>query len=291
VIQVLLGSKEERILQQGHDRLSTYGIGSELNKMQWGHLARQMIRMGYLDQADPYQVLSLTPKAYDALKNRSPIMGRIQEAKERAARKARETELEYDRALFDLLRARRKQLADEAGVPPYVIFSDRALIEMAAYFPQSPERMLDISGVGQVKARQHGETFLAIIRDYCRERAIPERLKEVRIVRDDSGRRYTIIGEAFNRGESVQSLMQRYQVTAGTILDHLTRYAAAGHPLRRDDALLSLTSASPDQQAAAFAAFGELGTAYLKPVFDKLEGLVSYDELKTLRLCYLTRAE
>jgi hypothetical protein len=76
---------------------------------------------------------------------------------------------------------------------------------------------------------------------------------------------------------------------ADTILNHLARYIAAGHKLRRADDLLYLSSASPDQQAAAFAAFDELGTAYLKPVFDKLDGLVGYDELRILRLCYLNR--
>lgn len=288
VTRVLLGSKDERILQQGHDRLSTYGIGGELTRKQWAHLARQMVQMGYLNQETEYRTLSLTPKAYDALKNRSPIMGQLQPAEERAAQKARQAEVEYDHPLFDLLRARRKVLADEAGVPPYVIFSDRTLVEMAAYYPQSTEPLMDISGVGQVKAHQYGETFLAIIRDYCREHGIAERMKVApRRVKDQSGRRYVEVGEAFNSGETVPSLMASYGVTIGTVLEHLATYAAAGHPLRRADDLLAMTSTSPDQQAAIFAAFDELGTMALKPVFDRLEGSVDYGELKLLRICYL----
>jgi hypothetical protein len=96
-----------------------------------------------------------------------------------------------------------------------------------------------------------------------------------------------MVAEAFNAGESVTALMERYHVTAGTILDHLARYAEAGHSLRRAEELLALSSASPDQQAAAFAAFDELGTALLKPVFDRLNGTINYDELKILRLCFL----
>ncbi len=291
VIRVLIGSKDERIAQLGHDRLSTYGIGGELDRRQWMHIAYQMVQMGYLDQDGEYRTLRLTPKAHDALKNRSPIMGRIQEARERISRKARDTELKYDQALFALLRAKRKELADEASVPPYVIFPDRTLLEMAAYFPQSSERLLDISGVGQVKARQYGEAFLTLIRDYCRDHSISEGLKAVRHTKNDSGRRHIIVGEAFNGGASVEYLMSRYQVTVNTILDHLTRYAADGHKLSRSDDFLRLTSTSPDQQAAVCAAFDELGTIYLKPVFDKLEGLVSYDELRVLRLYYLSRSE
>jgi ATP-dependent DNA helicase RecQ len=287
VTEVLLGSQGERLLQLGHDRLSTYGIGRELNKKQWMHLARQLVQMGYLIQKSEYRTLSLSPKAGAALKDRTIIMGQVQEVQERASKKANKAELEYNHALFALLRAKRKELADAAGVPPYVIFADRTLVEMAAYAPQSPERLLDISGVGQVKARQYGEAFLEVLRDYCRKHNLPEKTKEARRPKDDSGRRYVMVAEAFNAGESVTALMERYHVTAGTILDHLARYAEAGHSLRRAEELLALSSASPDQQAAAFAAFDELGTALLKPVFDRLNGTINYDELKILRLCFL----
>jgi len=215
----------------------------------------------------------------------------LQEMEERAPKKANKQELEYNHALFALLRAKRKELADAAGVPPYVIFADRTLVEMAAYAPQSPERLLDISGVGQVKSRQYGEAFLEVLRAYCQKHNLPEKIKETRRPKDDSNRRYTAVAEAFNAGESVTTLMERYHVTAGTILGHLARYAEAGHSLRRAEELLALSSASPDQQAAAFAAFDELGTALLKPVFDRLNGALNYDELKILRLCFLKGPE
>ncbi len=291
VTDVLLGSQGERILRFGHDRLSTYGIGKELNKKQWMHLARQFVQMGYLIQESEYRTLSLSPKAIQALKDRTPILGQLQEVEERAPKKANKQELEYNHALFALLRARRKQLADAAGLPPYVIFADRTLVEMAAYAPQSPERLLDISGVGQVKARQYGPAFLEVLQDYCRKHNLPEKTKATRRTKDDSGRRYVMVAEAFNAGESLTDLVARYNVTTATILEHLNRYLAAGHTLRRAAELLALSSASPDQQAAAFAAFAELGTDLLKPVFDRLNGALDYDELKILRLCYLSQAE
>jgi ATP-dependent DNA helicase RecQ len=291
VTEVLLGSKGERLLRLGHDRLSTYGIGGELNKKQWMHLARQLVQMDYLIQESEYRTLSLSPKAKEALKNRTPILGQLQEVEERASKKPNQAELEYNHALFALLRAKRKELADAAGVPPYVIFADRTLVEMAAYSPQSPERLLDISGVGQVKARQYGEAFLEVLRSYCQKHALPEKIKETRRPKDDSGRRYVLVAKAFNAGESVTALMERYHVTAGTILDHLARYAEAGHKLRQAEELLALSSASPDQQAAAFAVFAEVGTALLKPVFDKLNETLNYEELKILRLCYLSQNE
>lgn len=306
VVDVLLGSKNEKVLRFEHDKLSTYGIGRELNQKQWMHLSRQLAQMGYLNQDGEFRTLSLTKKAIDALRDRTKIFGQLQEVEERAPKQANKNELEYNHALFALLREKRKQLADEAGVPPYVIFSDRTLVEMAGYYPQSLQSMLNINGVGKVKLDQYGETFVVLIKDYCKKHKIVEKAKDsarekgVRSKPKPSARgsatdeaevgmRATLIAESYNAGESVGSLMERYRVTVNTILGHLTEYAAAGNSLRSGSDLQAYTSTSPDAQQAAMEAFDELGAAYLKPVFDRLEGKVNYDELKILRLMYLSR--
>lgn len=292
VTAVLRGSKNEKALRNRHDKLSTYGIGEELTQKQWMHLSRQLAQMGYLDQGGEYRTLSLTPKAIDALKDRSPIMGRLQEAESRSRKGAvRQEKLDYDQALFSLLRQKRKQLADDASVPPYVIFSDRTLAEMSAYYPQSPASLLKMSGVGQVKLNQYGEAFLGAIKVYCKEKGLQEKYKEPRREKSDSNRRYTLVGEAYNAGESLQSLSKRYQVKTSTIVNHLMRFAAAGNPLKNGGDLQSQTSLSPNQQEAAMQAFEELGTVYLKPIFDKLNGEISYDELKIMRLIAVSQQE
>ena len=291
IVDILLGSKNEKVLRWEHEKLSTYGIGKELDRKQWMHLARQLLSFGYLKQEGEFHTLSLTAKALESLRKRETILGVMQEAAERVKKdgKKKAAELEYHRGLFAILRQKRKDIADEAGVPPYVIFPDRTLIEMAAYFPQSQESLLAIAGVGQVKARQYGDAFLEVVKDYCQRHDIKEKPKTVVATREKSeaGGRTLMVGEAFNSGETVAALMERYNVTAGTILEHLTRYLAAGNQLRAGEDLRSLTSVSPEQQEAVFAAFEELGTAYLKPVFDKLNGALNYDDLKILRLLYL----
>ncbi len=303
VVEVLLGSKGEKVLRYGHDKVSTYGIGRELNKKQWMHLARQLVQLGYLNQEGEFRVLSLTSKAASALRDRTRIMGQLQEVEERASKKANKAELEYNHALFALLRARRKELADAAGVPPYVIFSDRTLVEMAAYFPQSLESLLQISGIGRVKLNQYGETFLELITTYCQKHKIAEKEHSgsgrkrgadrsfdgdgFDSGKSDGNRRYMIVSEAFNNGESIQELCDRFMVQPATILDHLARYVMAGNKLKRGTDLLAFSTLTPDQQAGVFEAFTDLGTDLLKPIFDKMNGTVTYDELKILRLCYL----
>ncbi|MBI5841940.1 MAG: DNA helicase RecQ [Chloroflexi bacterium] len=178
VADVLLGSMNEKVVKFGHDKVSTHGIGKELNQKQWTRLARQLAQTGYLNQDGEYRTLSLTQKAMDALKNRTKIFGVIEEVRERKSKAEKRTELEYNNALFSLLRTKRKEMADEMGVPPYVVFSDKTLVEMAAYYPQSPASLLTISGVGQVKARQYGEAFLEVIKSYCEKHRIVEKRKE-----------------------------------------------------------------------------------------------------------------
>ena len=214
-------------------------------------------------------------------------MGVLQAAERVRKKDGKKEELEYNNALFAILRQKRKEMADEAGVPPYVIFSDRTLVEMAAYYPQSSEGLLKISGVGQVKLRQYGDAFLEIMKAYCEKHGLKEKKKETTREKTDANRRYVIVAEAYNAGETVQSLMERYGVTAGTILDHMTRYLSAGNALRRGDDLQSLTSVTTEQQQAVFTAFDELSPTYLKPVYDKLNGTLNYDELKILRMLYL----
>ena len=287
ITDILLGSKNEKVLRWGHDKLSTHGIGAELTKKQWMHLARQLLTMGYLKQGGEYRTLSLTARAVEALKKRETILSVLQEA-ERVQKKGKmKVELEYNHALFAILRQKRKEMADEAGVPPYVIFSDRTLTEMAAYYPQSAESLLNISGVGQVKSHQYGGAFLEVLKLYCEKHGLKEKQKERPREKSDSNRRYFIVGEAYNAGDSVESLMERYHVTAGTILDHLTRYLTAGNSLRNGDDLHRLTSATPEQKLATFEAFDELSPTFLKPVYEKLNGDINYDELKILRMLYL----
>jgi ATP-dependent DNA helicase RecQ len=291
ITDILLGSENEKVLRWEHHQLSTYGIGSELTKKQWMHIARQLLTMGYLKQDGEYHTLSLTAKALDTLRKRERIMGVLQEAVERVKKAGKKSEMEYNSALFALLRQKRKELADEAGVPPYVIFSDRTLIEMAAYYPQSIPSLLNISGVGQVKLRQYGEAFVKVIQAYCEKHGLEENAKETTREKSDSSRRYVLVAEAYNAGETIQDLMDRYHVTAATIIDHLSRYLAAGNTLRKSSDWETLTSVTPEQGQAAFVAFDELGTAFLKPVYDKLNGTLNYDDLRILRLAYMISSQ
>jgi ATP-dependent DNA helicase RecQ len=196
VVDVLRGAQKERIVQLGHDRLSTYGVGADASVDHWRGLLQQLVHRGYLEQEmGQYPVLKLAPAARPLLRGEETIMlarprvrvaseddpgrGRKKRGKRGAAAPlwaagsgvggdAVGVELSGDdlvaaEALFEALRALRREIADREGVPAYVIFHDATLREMAVARPATEEEMLDIGGVGERKLEKYGAEFLALI--------------------------------------------------------------------------------------------------------------------------------
>jgi len=171
LIDVLRGSKKERLLQLGHDRLSTYAIGADKSQEHWGSLLRYLVHEGYLEQdVDNYSVLKLTEASRPLLRGEQSLFmakPRVRPEPRAHSGRRKKTDLDYNQELFGKLRSLRKTLADTAGVPPFVIFSDAALIEMSAYLPTDNEAFLRIHGVGAHKLERYGPDFLAAIRLFC----------------------------------------------------------------------------------------------------------------------------
>jgi ATP-dependent DNA helicase RecQ len=298
LIDVLRGSKAKRVLQFGHDKLSTYGIGHGYSKKQWQQLSRQFLHQGLIAQDMEFGGLKLTPKGWDVLKGQLTVWGQLEEENIFAPlveeSKQRENSV-FDQKLFEILSKQRKQLADESGVPPYVIFSDKTLIEMATYFPLSNDSLLDMHGVGQVKSQKFGALFLDSIRLYCRANRIQERFKKphristgpktgspsAKAVRP----RHIDVGEIFNSGRSIREVMDIFNVKQTTVIDHLYKYVAEGLPLRSDE-IFALSTLPLEQKNTVLKAFDQCGSDYLKPAYDALSGAVSYEDLKILRLYY-----
>ena len=169
VIDVLVGKEDERIRANGHDRISTFAIGASLKASEWRHILRQLIAQGFLDvDADGHGALRLTEASRPLLRGEIDLQLRelpAQEVARKAPRAARaEVELnDADQALFEALRMRRLELAREQSVPPYVIFHDSTLRELASRRPRTDDEMRGISGIGEQKLARFGRDFIAII--------------------------------------------------------------------------------------------------------------------------------
>lgn len=177
VVEVLRGANNERIKQWRHDQLSTYGIGKHLSSMQWLSLLRQLIQQGYLEQdIANYSVLKLTQKARSLLRGEVTLHVAQVAAKPPTTgnkkSKAKLSDENYDEQLFNKLARLRKQLADTLKVPPFIIFSDASLVEMAQHKPMNTQTFLAINGVGKYKLQAYGTDFIQAIQDY-RDEKIP----------------------------------------------------------------------------------------------------------------------
>lgn len=166
IVQVLRGSRSEKVLKWGHDQLSTYGIGAEHSAEDWGAIGRELVRLGLLrQQAEKFNVVDLTETGWVALKARQAItLTKPGSKPERHGGRA--GSIVCDESLFEKLRALRKRLADERSVPAYVIFSDVALRQMARDYPVTPGEFRRISGVGDQKQREFGHSFIEEIKAY-----------------------------------------------------------------------------------------------------------------------------
>jgi ATP-dependent DNA helicase RecQ len=166
VISVLLGEDDERITQFGHDKLSTFGIGKEHDRNAWRSIVRQLVakRLITIDVTG-HGGMSISPEGRQFLRDKPTLDLRISaKAERKAARRAKREALPAaDRGLFEKLRARRLELARAQNLPPYVIFHDRTLAEMAARNPRSLAELATISGVGDAKLTRYGQAFLEVI--------------------------------------------------------------------------------------------------------------------------------
>jgi ATP-dependent DNA helicase RecQ len=170
VVDVLRGADNERIRSRHHQQLSTYGLGGDRSEQEWTSIIRQLIHHGYLVQdIASYSVLKLTEAARPLLRGEQTLYlakPRIREQTKKKRPRADALQGPYDEALFDQLRDLRKRIADEQGVPPYIVFGDVSLVQMARDKPSDDAELLNITGVGQHKLDKYGSDFLYTIAEY-----------------------------------------------------------------------------------------------------------------------------
>jgi len=166
IIDILRGARTERVLSGGHDALSVYGIGKHRRVDEWRNLARALLHQGLIDEAqDGYSVLSLNAQSWPVMRGERPVnIARAAKPARRGQDAARVSTT--DDSLFERLRALRKRLADESRLPPYVIFHDSTLREMAEHMPLDLDQFAALPGVGQAKLARYGEQFIAAVREH-----------------------------------------------------------------------------------------------------------------------------
>ena len=292
VIDILRGSKSQKIMRFSHNKLSTYGIGMQLSKQQWFYLSRQLLQKGFLSQDMTHGSLKLTEKAWDVLRGTQQVSAKMEGQQKAKARI--KVDQDFDSKLFESLRELRKKMADKSNVPPYVIFPDKTLVEMSIYFPQSENVLLQLHGVGAVKYAKYGQAFIEVIIEYCERNQIEEKSKHSGETKSRSSSkrigklRHQVIGEKFNQGASILELVTEFKIQLRTALSHLYKYSTEGNTLRFSNEFLKMAELSPETVETIRQVFEQHGTLSLRPILDALNGEVGYDQLHLMRLHLLS---
>ncbi len=285
IIDVLRGARNQKILERRHEQLSVYGIVQDFSKEDLRHLIGQLVsRKLLVKYGDEFPILGIAQLGLAFLKNRETICLPKPKANGKKSQPGAAAEAGYDQELFEQLRRLRKNLADEKGVPPFVIFGDLSLRQMALYLPQSAESFAGISGVGAEKLKQYGEIFTEVIQAYARENQLIE--KDIPVKRTAAPRRLPHLGPTYQETKkllrqkmSVEQMASMRGLSAATILAHLENLVSSGEELDLD-----YLRPPPEKFAPIAAAFQQSGGQGLAPVRAILGEQFSYEELRIARL-------
>jgi len=286
VIEVLTGADTEKVRKFEHQNLSTYNIGGEHTRAEWGAIGRELIRLGLLLQnTAKFSVIELTDDGMAALKSRRKItLTKPVAAPAPDREKHRAGEIACDEALFEKLRSLRKKLADERGVPPYIVFSDVALRQMARFYPQSDSEFSRISGVGEKKLREFGRDFLGEVAKHLQTNAR-------QIFADDSfeapaapAPRRSMLTDTvretldyFREGKTIGEIARQRGVVESTIYNHLEIAIQVGEAIDVN----SIVSA--EAMAEIAAAFQQRGFGSLASVVEHFGGKYNYGQCRLVR--------
>ncbi len=296
IIDILRGSKNQKVLENQHDQLSTYGIGLEWSKDQWVQLSRLLLRQNYISKGE-YGSLNMEERGHVVLSGSENVFGTLDRSStaidgDTVVRTSSDVENNYNEELFELLRVKRKELADDEDVPPYAIFPDTTLIEMAYYFPQNKNALEALYGVGTVKKEKFGDVFVGVVKNFTAEHDIMERQKSLqkRVKKTVSTEKYIQVGQAFNEGRSVEILAEEHGVKEVTILTHLKKFLDEGNDLRLEG-LIEASNLSDRQRDLVMKAMDAKTALMLRPVYDFLNKQIGYDELRIMQLYYIAKGK
>jgi ATP-dependent DNA helicase RecQ len=301
--EVLLGKNTERIRRNAHHQVSTFGIGKELSADQWKSVYRQLVAAG-LAQVDVegHGGLRLTEQSRPVLRGEQQV--RLRQDPDRKRRRGSEPSSPMlapadpeAHALWERLRVRRRELAAEQNVPPYVVFADVTLREMVTYRPRDAAELACLNGVGAVKLERYGDDFLRVLAEHEAEHGRPNKVpalpdKPLRSTRFDSarGERSSETGLSdtvsdtlalFREGLSVEAIASQRGIKPTTVWTHLSRCIEAGE-LGLED-VIQLRDDELEAIRFAFEQLSSEAPVPLRPVFEALQGQYDYGILRCVQ--------
>jgi ATP-dependent DNA helicase RecQ len=291
-IDVLRGSRADRILKNQHDKLSTYGIGRDRTIEEWRILARSLVHQRLVDEAtDGYSVLMLNELSWEILRGQRSVHIAVDKVKPTpTATQLTPVDTPESEELYDCLQKLRKRLADEQGVPPYVVFSNASLRLMAQQQPQTRGQFLEISGVGSRKLSQYGDVFLAEIQEFREENGLPIQADPTptpKVIKLDAPavspsaneatytQLYTL--ELFQRGTKPAAIAEQRNLRLSTVMSHLAELLEMGYSVDLDRLV------PVERRQKILEVIQTVGDESLSQIREELGDVYGWDEIKLVR--------
>lgn len=298
VANVLAGSREQRILENRHDQLSTYGLLKEQKKTTIREWIEQLCGQDFLLREGEYRLLKVSPTGWEVLRGqRTPRLLAAEKSRERRADRPRRSQRNFsigmDAGLFEALRILRRQIAEAANVPPYAVFGDVTLQDLSRRRPTSLGYFQMIHGVGEHRLKHYGETFIAEIVRYCQEHELttdvpvsePSAEQQAIEAFRESGKSSAkpAAHQLFSEGKSVAEVAQQLGRAESTVGGYLGEY------LQESGRISPEPWADGGTYEAVIAAIEKFGMEKLRPLFDYFEGKLAYDAIRACVICYQNR--
>ncbi|HKL20476.1 MAG TPA: RQC domain-containing protein, partial [Tichowtungia sp.] len=283
IADIVAGADTQRIRQFGHDKIKTYGVGKDRDKRHWRRIIDALIAQDCIRLSDDqYPVLQLADKAARILRGQKKFWILFQK-KTKASRRTLPAG-DFSPGLFDVLRDKRKRLARDLGVPPFVVFSDKTLHEMARYFPSTQAELRQISGVGDSKLKRFGDPFLAAIVSYMEANPKETESRSVLQVPLPGVRKKKPKGETIREtlslareGLNVEQICARRGLTPTTITQHIEKGVGQGETLDVDQFI------APEKRIEIEELFKRLNVDTLGAVVEASGGSVTYEQARLVR--------
>ena len=280
IIDVLRGSQKKRVRELHHDQLSTYGIGKDRSVEEWKLLGRSLLHQGLMaETTDGFPVLKLNAASWQVLRKQISVQVAIPDALQGGSAASALSQSGETESLLERLRSLRKRLADAQGVPPYIVFTETSLRQMAQRMPRSLTAFGRISGVGSRKLEQYGQAFIDDINAFCDETGLtsePSAPSEPVLV----GNTHAITLQLYQQGHSPTEIARLRNLRQTTVIRHLAELLETGEEINLDDFV------TPERQTMIRQVLGQVVSNRLSEVRDLLDRSYTYDEIRLVRGVY-----
>ena len=292
VIDVLRGSKSRKVIERGHDALSDHGIAHDHSVGELRHFVAQLAGRGLLALGSSEYPTYRVTQAGRAFLQHGESLALARPRTSKSVRTDNPPEvLEHDLSLFQKLRELRKSIADAKGVPPYMVFGDKTLQQMAHCYPQNRDSFSRVSGVGKAKLDEYGEAFLRVVREHTELRQLQERpvgqapRREHKSARVQS-QTYVRTRNLLEQGLSIEEVARRRGLDQSTVIGHIEHCVEAGEPLD-----ISPWLPSPERCLRIEAAFRETESMLVGKIRERLGYGYSHEELRIVRLSQMLKSK